>query len=149
MNTFASCGAARTEVSALREAAARESSPVVRASIVAAVGADDSAWLSDPDPAVRVISSVLRGAETQKERDILRADVPPALETLASLPWITGRGEPMRFILDSLGDQPDFERGLLETWMKDADPAVREAAVFASERLMQSSLALRCWRSVI
>ena len=141
VNTLASCGAARAEASALREAVARESSPVVRASIVVALGADDAAWLSDPDPAVRVVSAVMRQTETQKERDILRADVPAALETLSSVPWINERGEPMRVVLDSLGDQPDFERGLLETWMRDADPAVRESAVFASERLMQS------WRS--
>lgn len=141
VNALASCGAARTEASVLREAAARESSPVVRASIVVALGADDAAWLSDPDPAVRVVSAVLRGAETQKERDILRSDVPSALKTLASVPWVRERGEPMRFILDSVGDQPDFERGLLETWMRNADPAVREAAVFASERLMHSSRA--------
>lgn len=141
VDALVSCGAARTMAPVLRAAASRESSPVVRASFVIALGADDDAWLSDPDPAVRVVASVVRGARTTQERDLLLVDVPAALETLSNVPGVRDRGEPMRFVLDSLDEQPGVELELLQAWMRNVDPTVRESAVFASERLLHSSRA--------
>ncbi|WP_433086921.1 hypothetical protein ACQP1P_14510 [Dactylosporangium sp. CA-052675] len=131
------------DTAALRERAAADPSPVVRASAILALrarGVLDPRALADPEPLPRVVAAMAHIlAGDPGPAGILAADGPAVLRAVGRLPWDSD--DPLAWVLSAAERDWPTQVRVLSAWLAHPDPMVRAGAAYAAEDPM------RTWRA--
>nr|BFE61152.1 hypothetical protein GCM10020063_056780 [Dactylosporangium thailandense] len=135
--------AADDDTAALRDRAAADPSPVVRAAAILALrarGVLDARGLADPEPLPRVVAAMAHLLEGDPgPAGVLAADGPAVLRAVGRLPWDSD--DPLAWVLSAAERDWPTQVRVLTAWLAHPDPMVRAGAVYAAEDPM------RTWRA--